>query len=81
MLSPTHSYSPFISQYLSYTYGFNGDGQEAWRTDAPYNRSFFNKSSEVLAQVKSGRAVAKRDIADCNGNEIQFTDGTRVHAT
>jgi dimethylaniline monooxygenase (N-oxide forming) len=79
-LSPTHSFSPFIAQYLEYTFGFNGHGQEQWRTDAPYNRSFFNKSSEVLPHVKSGRIAAKRDIADCHGNEVVFTDGTQTRA-
>lgn len=80
LLSPTHSFSPFIAEYLVYAYGFNGHGQEAWRTNAPYNRSFFNKSSEVLSQVRSGHTVAKRDIADCNGNVVRFTDGSQVRA-
>jgi hypothetical protein len=80
LLSPTHSFSPFIAQYLEYTYGCNGHGQEAWRTDAPYNRSFFNKSSAVLSQVRSGHTFAKRDIADCEGHYVRFTDGTQVRA-
>jgi dimethylaniline monooxygenase (N-oxide forming) len=80
LLSPTHGFSPFISQYLQWTFGFNGHGQAAWRTDAPYNRSFFNKSSEVLARVRSGAVIAKRDIAHCDGNEVQFSDATRICA-
>jgi dimethylaniline monooxygenase (N-oxide forming) len=80
LLSPTHSFSPFIAQYLEFTYGFNGHGQAAWKTDAPYNRSFFNKSSEVLSQVRSGHTIAKRDIAKCDGHDVHFTDGTQGRA-
>lgn len=75
-LSPTHRYSPFIKQYVEYTYGFNGHGEEQWKTSAPYNRSFFNKSSEVLARVKAGHAESKRDIVSCRGSTVYFTDGT-----
>jgi dimethylaniline monooxygenase (N-oxide forming) len=80
LLSPTHQYSPFISQYLEFAFGFNGHGQEAWRTDAPYNRSFFNKSADVLPRVKSGHIIPKRDIACCLGSTVQFTDGTSADA-
>ena len=76
LLSPTHLYSPFISQYLEYAFGFNGHGQEAWRTAAPYNRSFFNKSADVLLSVKSGHVIPKRDIASCLGTTVYFTDAT-----
>ena len=79
-LSPTHRYSPFISQYLQYALGFNGHGQEAWRTKAPYNRSFLNKSAEVLALLKDGAVVPKRDISHCENATVQFSDGTRVDA-
>jgi dimethylaniline monooxygenase (N-oxide forming) len=78
--SPTHRYSPFIYEYLQWAFGFNGHGQQAWRTDAPYNRSFFNKSAGVLARVKSGHVVPKRDIASCRGTTVRFTDGTSAHA-
>jgi dimethylaniline monooxygenase (N-oxide forming) len=76
LLSPTHLYSPFISQYLEYVFGFNGHGQEPWRTEAPYNRSFFNKSSEVLSRVASGHVIPKRDIDHCHGDTVFFTDGS-----
>ena len=79
-LSPTHRYSPFIAEYLEWAFGFNGHGQEAWRTDAPYNRSFFNKSAEVLSRVKSGHVVPKRDIASCQGTTVRFSDGTSADA-
>jgi dimethylaniline monooxygenase (N-oxide forming) len=79
-LSPTHRYSPFISQYLQYAFGFNGHGQEAWKTDAPYNRSFFNKSSDVLSRVRSGHIIPKRDLDHCNGTSVSFTDGTSAQA-
>lgn len=79
-LSPTHRYSPFISQYLEHTFGFNGHGQEPWRTEAPYNRSFFNKSSEVLSRVASGGVIAKRDIARSDRETVHFNDGTSVKA-
>jgi hypothetical protein len=74
-LSPTHKYSPFIYEYIEWAFGINGHGQEAWRTAAPYNRSFFNKSTEVLSQVESGHVVPKRDIACCQGTSVRFTDG------
>src|SRR5438046_2323179 len=80
LLSPTFGFSPFISQYLQYALGFNGHGQAAWKTHAPYHQSFFNKSYEVMSQVKSGKVVAKRDIARCDGNEVHFTDGSTVRA-
>jgi dimethylaniline monooxygenase (N-oxide forming) / hypotaurine monooxygenase len=80
LLSPTHQYSPFISQYLEFAWGFNGHGQEAWRTDAPYNRSFFNKSRNVLSRVKSGHIIPKRDIAYCRERTVHFTDGTSADA-
>jgi len=79
-LSPTHRYSPLITQYLSLSLGFNGHAQEAWKTDAPYNRSFFNKSSEVLSRVRAGRVIPKRDIVRCDGDTVVFTDGTAVAA-
>ena len=79
-LSPTHRFSPAIYQYLQHTFGFNGHGQEAWRTDAPYNRSFFNKSSEVLSRVRSGHVIPKRDIDRCECERVFFTDGTSVEA-
>jgi len=79
-LSPTHRFSPFINQYLQYAFGFNGHGQAAWRTDAPYNRSFFNKSSEVLSRVKAGYVVPKRDIYQCDGKYVVFSDGDTVAA-
>ena len=79
-LSPTYRYSPFVNQYLSYIFGFNGHGQEAWRTHAPYNRSFFNKSTDVLAGVKAGKVIPKRDIASCDGRTVHFTDGTKTEA-
>jgi dimethylaniline monooxygenase (N-oxide forming) len=75
-LSPTHQYSPFIYQYIEYAFGFNGHGQEPWRTEAPYHRSFFNKSSEVLGRIKTGEVIPKRDISHCNGKTVHFTDGT-----
>jgi dimethylaniline monooxygenase (N-oxide forming) len=77
-LSPTHRYSPFVNQYLSHTFGFNGHGHEAWRTHAPYNRCFFNKSTDVLARVKAGAVVPKRDVARCDGATVHFTDGTKA---
>jgi dimethylaniline monooxygenase (N-oxide forming) len=80
LLSPTFGFSPFINQYLQYAYGFNGHGQAAWKTNAPYHQQFFNKSYEVIPQVKSGKVVAKRDIARCDGNEVHFTDGSSVRA-
>ncbi len=80
LLSPTRGFSPFINQYLQFSLGFNGHGQEAWRTHAPYHQSFFNKSYEVMPQVKSGKIVAKRDIERCEGNRIYFTDGSAVRA-
>ena len=79
-LSPTHRYSPFVNEYLSLTFGFNGHGQEPWRTHAPYNRSFFNKSTAVLGRVKSGHVVPRRDVARCDGRTVHFTDGTKVDA-
>ncbi len=78
LLSPTHQYSPFIYQYLEYAFGFNGHGQPAWRTAAPYNRSFFNKSAEVLDRVKSGHVIPKRDISGCDGKRVCFTDGSNA---
>jgi dimethylaniline monooxygenase (N-oxide forming) len=75
-LSPTHKYSPFIYEYVEWAFGANGHGQEAWRTAALYNRSFFNKSTEVLSRVESGHVVPKRDIASCQGKTVRFTDGT-----
>src|SRR5919198_4888561 len=75
-LSPTHQYSPFIYEYLEWVFGFNGHGQEAWRTDAPYQRSFLNKSANVLSRVKSGHVVPRRDIESCRGTTVRFTDGT-----
>jgi hypothetical protein len=80
LLSPTFGFSPFINQYLQYAFGFNGHGQEAWRTHAPYHQSFFNKSYAVISQVKSGKVVPKRDIARCDGNDVYFTDGNAVRA-
>jgi dimethylaniline monooxygenase (N-oxide forming) len=80
LLSPTRGFSPFINQYLQFSLGFNGHGQEAWRTHAPYHQQFFNKSYEVIPQVKAGKVVAKRDIERCEGNEVHFTDGTSVRA-
>ena len=79
-LSPTHRYSPLITQYFSLTLGFNGHAQEPWRTDAPYNRSFFNKSSEVLSRVREGRVIPKRDIVRCDGSTVEFSDGAVVTA-
>jgi len=73
-LSPTHDFSPFISQYLEYTFGFNGHGVPAWKTNTPYNRSFLNKSSEVLTHLKSGRIIPKQDITYCKDNNVYFTD-------
>ncbi len=79
-LSPTRGYSPFINQYLQFTLGFNGHGQEAWRTHAPYHQHFFNKSYAVIPQVKAGKVIAKRDIARSDGNDVYFSDGTMVRA-
>jgi dimethylaniline monooxygenase (N-oxide forming) len=76
LLSPTHQYAPLIYQYLEYAFGFNGHGQEAWRTAAPYQRSFVNKSSEVLAQLKKGKITPKRDVLRCDGKMVHFSDGT-----
>ena len=80
LLSPTRGFSPFINQYLQFSLGFNGHGQEAWRTHAPYHQSFFNKSYEAMPQVKSGKIVAKRQIERCEGNQVYFTDGSAVRA-
>jgi hypothetical protein len=80
LLSPTFGFSPFINQYLQYTFGFNGHGQEAWRTHAPYHQAFINKSSEVMPLVRSGKIVPKRDIARCDGNDLHFTDGSTISA-
>ncbi len=80
LLSPTRGFSPFINQYLQFSLGFNGHGQEAWRTHAPYHQSFFNKSYEAMPQVKSGKIVAKRQIERCEGNQVYFTDGSVVQA-
>ncbi|MBL1277136.1 MAG: NAD(P)-binding domain-containing protein [Ectothiorhodospiraceae bacterium] len=76
LLSPTHRYSPFVSQFLRISLGFNGHGQKEWRTTAPYNRSFFNKSANVLSAVNSGSVKAKRDVSYCNGRVVHFTDNT-----
>ncbi len=79
-LSPTHLYSPFVYQYLEYAFGFNGHGQEAWRTAAPYNRSFHNKAAEVLDRVQSGQVIPRRDISHCDEKLVHFTDGSSVEA-
>jgi dimethylaniline monooxygenase (N-oxide forming) len=80
LLSPTRGFSPYINQYLQYTFGFNGHGQEAWRTRAPYHQSFFNKSYDAMAHVKSGKIVPKRDIVYSKGNDVYFSDGSMVRA-
>jgi len=80
ILSPTHRYSPFISQYFEYTFGVNGHGQEAWRTEAPYSRSFLNKSRNVLSRLKSGHVIPKRDLHHCEGDTVFFTDGSCAKA-
>jgi dimethylaniline monooxygenase (N-oxide forming) len=80
LFSPTLSFSPFINQYLQFSLGFNGHGQEAWRTHAPYHWSFFNKSYDVMQQVKCGKVVAKRDIQRCEGGNVHFSDGSTVKA-
>jgi dimethylaniline monooxygenase (N-oxide forming) len=79
-LSRTHKYSPFIYQYLEYAFGFNGHGQEPWRSAAPYNRSFHNKAAEVLDRVKSGQVIPRRDISHCDGAHVHFTDGSSAAA-
>jgi dimethylaniline monooxygenase (N-oxide forming) / hypotaurine monooxygenase len=79
-VSPTHRYSPFVNQYLQWLLGFNGHGQEAWRTHAPYNRSFFTKHTDVLKQIPRGKVVPKRDVARCDGRTVHFTDGTKAEA-
>ena len=78
-LSPTHQYSPFVYEYLEWAFGFNGHGQEPWRTEAPYQRSFLNKSADVLSRVGSGHVVPKRDVVSCRGTTLRFTDGTRAN--
>jgi hypothetical protein len=78
-MSPTHHYSPFVYEYLEWAFGVNGHGQEAWRTAALYNRSFLNKSTEVLSRVESGHVVPKRDIASCQGRTVRFSDGTSAN--
>jgi hypothetical protein len=45
-------------------------------TPAPYQRSFLNKSADVVPLVKCGRIVPKRDIASCRGTAVGFSDGT-----
>jgi dimethylaniline monooxygenase (N-oxide forming) len=80
LLSPTHMYSPLITQYFAVLLGFNGHGQEPWRTDAPYNRSFFNKSSEVMSRVRLGQIIPKRDVIGCRGQTVSFSDGSSVDA-
>lgn len=80
LLSPTHQLSPFINQYLEWNLGFNGHGQEEWRTKAPYNRAFFNKSSEALRYVRSGKIKAKRNILRCDGHTVYFADGSEAQA-
>ena len=80
LLSPTRGFSPFINQYLQYAFGFNGHGQEAWRTRAPYQQAFFNKSYDVMSHVKSGKVVPKRDIVRSSGNDVYFSDGTAARA-
>jgi dimethylaniline monooxygenase (N-oxide forming) / hypotaurine monooxygenase len=80
LLSPTRRYSPFISQYFEYTFGVNGHGQKAWKTEAPYNRCFLNKSSSVLSRVDSGHVIPKRDIERCEGDTVFFTDGSFTKA-
>jgi dimethylaniline monooxygenase (N-oxide forming) len=80
LLSPTFGFSPFINQYLQYALGFNGHGQQVWKTRAPYHQSFFNKSYEVLVQVKSGKVIPKRDVSYTDGNEVYFDDGTSTRA-
>lgn len=79
-VSPTHRYSPFVKQYLTWLLGENGHGQEAWRTHAPYNRAFFSKHTAVLGQVETGKVVPKRDVARCDGRTVHFTDGTKAEA-
>jgi dimethylaniline monooxygenase (N-oxide forming) / hypotaurine monooxygenase len=79
-LSPTFGFSPFINQYLQFSLGFNGHGQEAWRTHAPYHQSFFNKSYDAIPQVKAGKIVAQRDIERCEGHQVYFADGSAVQA-
>jgi dimethylaniline monooxygenase (N-oxide forming) len=79
-VSPTHRYSPFVRQYLEWLLGFNGHGQDAWRTHAPYNRAFFSKHTDVLKQIPTGKVVPKRDVARCDGRTVHFTDGTKTEA-
>jgi dimethylaniline monooxygenase (N-oxide forming) len=76
--SPEALYVPFLSQLLRVTHGFNGHGIEAWKTNAPLNRSFLNKSSEVLNLVDDGRVIPKRHIARCEGSRVTFDDGSRT---
>jgi dimethylaniline monooxygenase (N-oxide forming) len=64
---------------VEWAFGVNGHGQEAWRTAAFYNRSFLNKSAEVLSRVESGHVVPKRDIASCQGRTVRFSDGTSAN--
>src|SRR5207245_78842 len=72
-------HSPFVYEYLEWAFGFNGHGQEPWRTEAPYQRSFLNKSADVLSRVGSGHVVPKRDVVSCRGTTLRFTDGTRAN--
>lgn len=66
----------FYEDAVEFMWGKCGHGIKEWVTDAPYQRHFLNKSSEVLHKVSFGQIIPKRKIQMINGKTIYFDDNT-----
>jgi dimethylaniline monooxygenase (N-oxide forming) len=65
-----------FEDFVEFFWGKCGHGIKEWISDAPYQRQFLNKSSDVLNKIAYGRIIPKRKIQKIFGKKIWFDDGT-----
>ena len=61
---------------VEFFWGKCGHGVKEWISNAPYQRQFLNKSSDVLNKIAYGRITPKRKIKKIFGKKIWFDDGS-----
>jgi dimethylaniline monooxygenase (N-oxide forming) len=67
----------FYEDAVEFMWGKCGHGIKEWITDAPYQRHFLNKSSEVLNKVAFGQIIPKRKVKNIKKRNVYFDDGSK----
>lgn len=69
-----------VNMLISFTWGRRGSSVKMWASPAPWLHAFVTKSYAAVQDIHEGRITPHRQIVRCEGNTVEFEDGSTVEA-